>query len=531
MRDLVPNSPAGRFEHVIKTYWGKPLGKPAVGDVQETLDGVVLDVFAVTINLVGAEGTVRMPSIVVSHEIGDISVRFDTHELSVERIQKALDGTGPKIKSAKEMLARLGHPYEYNDQGNILWSGDVWGLASLVIAVTALPAHNPTDFLVPWIARELVTLARAIVDAQTGNFFSWKAKESRGDYYAAVHTLMDKAPAIAQWAKESRTDIGKIDLATALETIATYKFKTSLVEQGTIVFRYADGWTVQELRTERALSQEGKNMQNCVGGYCETVEKGEARIYSVRDPSGQPHVTMELVPPKGPPNYGADLEPEDFVRSEKRLLWHFEQVLGKQNDAPTAAYRDRAREFVDKAFEKEGLGWCVTGGTSKWARFAKRQLNDINFDSVIGVNHVDNDVLAGASFFDANLTGCNFAGLVLEGTDFEKARLSDADLNGSGLSRAKLDGAQCHFTKFRYATLAGTRFDSAHLGGADFTGAHLDEATFRAARVDGAVFENAKSAEGADWTDVDLTTNQRHQLGLPVEMKHYDRDHQRTRRA
>lgn len=46
----------------------------------------------------------------------------------------------------------------------------------------------------------------------------------------------------------------------------------------------------------KALEAEGRNMKHCVGGYCDQVMRGDSEIYSLRDPSGNPHITIEKVP-------------------------------------------------------------------------------------------------------------------------------------------------------------------------------------------------------------------------------------------
>ncbi len=508
MPALIPNSPGNRFEWVIRQLWEKPLGKPEVGDTQETYSGVVLDTFAVTISLVGAEGSVRVPDVVISHDLGELGVGFSSHELSTERIQRALDRDSDSAREAKAMLKRLGHPYEYNDQGVLSWGGDEWGLASLVLQVIALPEHSRADFLIPWVARELATLAKEVMKEEGSRV------ARRDDYHDAVYALVAKAPAIAQWAKEARVDIGKVNLATALEAIKTYRFKTSLVEQGTVVYRFDDDWTVQELRTERALEQEGKNMQNCVGGYCEDVDRGDVRIYSLRDVGGNPHVTMELHVPAGPSNYGSELSPEEFVKSEKRLRWHFAQILGKQNDAPIESYLQRVRDFIDKVFDKEGIGWCVAGGNAKAARFSGRQMERLRLLDILHTNHVGNDVFAGADFSYANLAHSSFTGLVLEGASFEAARLMYADFTHVRLYRARFERAVCHFAGFQYAHAEKAVFDGAHLGAADFSFARLDEASFRDAKVDGTKFENSDGGDTANWDGADLNQRQRKALGV-----------------
>jgi hypothetical protein len=527
---LTPNSPSGRFEHVLRTYWGKKVGE---GEYQITLDGVILDIFAVTLALIGAEN-VGQPSIGISHEIGDIDISFDTHELSIERLQNALDIEEPALgsytaqrlataKAAQAMLARLGQPYEYDAQGFMRWGAEEWALASVVLQVVKLPAHSPADFLIPWVARELVKLARVAIskprrptreDVRDERGF-WPHQASRADYNNAVHTLVDKAPAIAQWAKETRTDIGKVDLAQALATVAKYKFKTSLVEQGVVVYTFKDGWTVQELRTELALSQEGKQMQNCIAGYFDDVIDNTARIYSIRDASGAPHVSMELAIPGGVTRVQAsDMSPEEFIESRTRLDCYFAQILGKQNDMPIDEYRARAREFIDKVFDKEGLGWVIAGGTPTWGRFEGREWQGVDFPDVLGTNHVGEDVLAETIFDRATIDRCSFTGMVGP-KSFARAEISETNFQGTVLHEADFEGVKGYFVDFRSAVLSDASFDSAHLGGSDFRRSTIGGANFRDARVDGVKFDGAQGGESANWENVELTTAQKGQLGLP----------------
>lgn len=433
--------------------------------------------------------------------------------------------------AAVAMLARLGQPYEYDKNGFIRWDGEQWGLADLVHQAVKLPEHAPSDFLIPWIARELVKLAKAVIDSPRKPVD--RAAYIEGlhpyqvvtrDYLHAVHALYDKAPAIAQWSKETRTDIGKVGLAQALEAIATYVFKESLVEQGAVVYTFADGWTVQELRTETALSQEGKRMQNCIGGYFEDVATGRVRIYSVRDASGQPHVSLELVIPGGTTRvHASDMTPDEFVESRTRLDCHFEQILGKQNDRPIDEYRVRAREFIDKVFDKEGLGWSIAGGPSSLGRFEGRNWSGVDFPEVLRVNYVG-DILAGASFDGAKIDQCKFEDINGGAADarvdpsvisFAHAEISETSFQGANLRYVSFDGARGYFVDFRSAILAEASFDGAHMGGSDFRRTSLEGASFRGANVDGAKFDGAQGGRLANWEGASLTDVQRTQLSLP----------------
>lgn len=54
--------------------------------------------------------------------------------------------------------------------------------------------------------------------------------------------------------------------------------------------------TPEEAYLAGQLAREGNQMGHCVGGYCEPVASGEARIFSLRDGKGKSHVTVESVP-------------------------------------------------------------------------------------------------------------------------------------------------------------------------------------------------------------------------------------------
>ncbi len=66
---------------------------------------------------------------------------------------------------------------------------------------------------------------------------------------------------------------------------------------------YPEGYRWVELHSENdpeltrfALKREGEIMGHCVGDYCDDVISGERKIYSLRDPSGEPRVTVEVKP-------------------------------------------------------------------------------------------------------------------------------------------------------------------------------------------------------------------------------------------
>lgn len=87
-----------------------------------------------------------------------------------------------------------------------------------------------------------------------------------------------------------------------------------------IVAELADGYTLVRMMTPAALDRESRTMQHCIGngGYDDELGKEWARFLSLRDASGNPHVTM------------------DISVNEDRL--HINQIKGKQNAVPIAKY-------------------------------------------------------------------------------------------------------------------------------------------------------------------------------------------------
>ena len=153
------------------------------------------------------------------------------------------------------------------------------------------------------------------------------------------------------------------------------------LEGTTIVKQYPDGFQWVKVESAGALRNEGDSMGHCVGGYCEAVQNGDTEIYSLRDPQGRPHVTIEVKPEEGTPN-DPDADPMD------QQTWFQEpgirQIKGKQNLAPAKEYHPYVHDFVlgkkwsytsDLAGVRLGRveDFAVTSSTSRnarWIRYA-----------------------------------------------------------------------------------------------------------------------------------------------------------------
>ena len=155
--------------------------------------------------------------------------------------------------------------------------------------------------------------------------------------------------------------------------------------EGTTPFKeYPDGFKWVEVKSPDALKREGDVMGHCVGGYCDYVENGDAKIYSLRDAKGQSHVTIELQPTRDPvfnalpselqlelherahklhpeiKGGGWPIGNEAYVATMEKLLKEpryqealkgaaaedIVQIKGKQNRAPSSDYLPYVQDFV-----------------------------------------------------------------------------------------------------------------------------------------------------------------------------------------
>jgi len=102
-------------------------------------------------------------------------------------------------------------------------------------------------------------------------------------------------------------------------------------DKGNVVDKF-NGWTIQEVKTQNDLNVEGNKMNNCVGNYYNAVDNGESRIFSLRDPSNNPHITIET----------------DFLSSSRTgpIMGEVQQIQGNSNRVPDKAYKAMIKHWV-----------------------------------------------------------------------------------------------------------------------------------------------------------------------------------------
>jgi hypothetical protein len=136
-----------------------------------------------------------------------------------------------------------------------------------------------------------------------------------------IRLLTRSLPEIRDWAEAERVNLMGLTYQQAERRSNLWHRELQKqelaegAEQGKVVWRFADGWTIQNLTKRRQLKQEGKALKHCVGaapGYWKRVQQGSGRILSLRDADGRPQVTIQLdaynfyprdKPPPGAPDF------------------------------------------------------------------------------------------------------------------------------------------------------------------------------------------------------------------------------------
>lgn len=129
-----------------------------------------------------------------------------------------------------------------------------------------------------------------------------------------------------------------------------------------------NGWTIRKIKTPNDLDVEGYLMNHCVGSYAEEVVDGQTDIYSLRDPSNKPHVTIEATAYTFKQIMGnSNSDPKDEY---KTMLKEWFSTLGNANIDPIHNFDlDRfTDDFTDEVFEGD-YGLPIN-------------LNDINFQDI-----------------------------------------------------------------------------------------------------------------------------------------------------
>lgn len=95
------------------------------------------------------------------------------------------------------------------------------------------------------------------------------------------------------------------------------------------------GWSWVKVLSADALNREGALMRHCVGSYAQAVQDDDLQIWSLRDPEGKPHMTIETTP-AGPAQCNGQ---EDDGAEPKLYGVTISQAKSFGNAAPKEAHR------------------------------------------------------------------------------------------------------------------------------------------------------------------------------------------------
>ncbi len=123
-----------------------------------------------------------------------------------------------------------------------------------------------------------------------------------------------------------------------------------------VVYSFSNGYKIVAVSDPQDLKVEGDMMQHCVGtNYCYYVEEGRGKIYSLRDPSNKPHVTIRTRVERStwPIKELTELSGETYQPIET-----VEEIKGKQNEPPVAKYQEMIKEWLSESLSKDRYLQC-----------------------------------------------------------------------------------------------------------------------------------------------------------------------------
>lgn len=196
--------------------------------------------------------------------------------------------------------------------------------------------------------------AAAYVDTGRAHLFWSPAIGGQPKGHHAIARWGDHFQYICDWYSGARPDLGQFrTFAQAYQAAQEWHNRLPVdasgqpVEQGKVVYRWPDGWTVQALTTWKQFRQEGEVLGHCIGdsrGYYDAAQAGSDRFFSLRNEHGRPWITFHVRAPmiNTPSYYGPD--PEGKVA-------HVLQIKGCKNRTPgvKAPTRDCPDPLPDEA--------------------------------------------------------------------------------------------------------------------------------------------------------------------------------------
>ncbi len=351
------------------------------------------------------------------------------------------------------------------------------------------------DVIVPWLAAVVSRQVKEVERAAANVRYEWKRavaedeeyrwesantytgklytaqrryEQEKRNFYDLETTLNRRSAAIAMWAVDTHPNLMAMSFWEVLDEASAHQREVREVPQGRVEYRWPDGWTIQKLGPE-ALRVEGEIMQHCVGEYCAAVESGESIIYSLRDPDGRPHATIEVTP-----------EGEGYIEMVR-------QIQGKQNAPTKPEYANRIHEWLRVHWESSQYADALLDGRTNYAGLDLAGMELSNLTERGGAIFTDAD-LHDAEILDSELAASDFQGANLSKASVSNTYMDESqfnDANMDGLRAFNVDFIKCSFehVSMRRAWFRGCNFHQAELLTADIEGAFFHDCRFDGATL------------------------------------------------
>lgn len=236
----------------------------------------------------------------------------------VALLRKRPDAGLADLDAASGAVERHRQPTERERIQGITWATDNQGRYDAELA--------------DWFAYQLVKHRRPPTsDFSDPVFVAMVAPTGRDDV-----SMNELAGEIRDWYRDTHPRLASYSWRQAIAASARWHEEQSKKGAGheydgsqKTIHTWPDGWKLVQVKSENDYKVEGSLMGHCVASYW---GRDESSIFSLRDPTNHPHVTIEaIIEGKG-----------------KDKTWNVLQVQGKGDRKPVAAYAKRLHSFFSK---------------------------------------------------------------------------------------------------------------------------------------------------------------------------------------
>jgi|GEM_PF-2292266 len=300
MTRLEQNPPADRLRYIAKQYAKYPIVTFSMIDVIAHTVGEDGWKTAVTDAAIKAMGEAAM-----SDDAAEINSAYRASRL-IERV--IYTTTEPLFTSLKNEVAEA-TPI----------------LVEMVSELRGFKERNQSEGTFLWMSKQLADKAKPVVTAlqatrrDDGDRIAPHIIEEAREYVEAVRFFKTRGTAIGQWAEKEKPNLTSMSFDEVKEAIEDFDSSGKKPPtQHEIAHTFDDGWTVQ-LLPGTYCEEEKDAMQ-----HCGRARMSDSVLYSIRDPKGFPHVTIE------------------WNENLNKAI----QTFGKQNKTPAEKYKKYVDSFM-----------------------------------------------------------------------------------------------------------------------------------------------------------------------------------------